>query len=87
MKGDDELLPDDGGGEAARGDVDQHALAQLDRFEVGAVGAQRLLVVGAAVGVIEKRARNLAAGKLPQVVDAGDVFHGGARSVRHWETG
>ena len=70
------FLPDDGGGEAARGDVDQHALAQLDLLHVGAVGAQRLLVIGTAVGVIEKGARNLAAGKLPQVFDTGDVFHG-----------
>ncbi len=38
------LLPDDGGGEAAFGDVDQHALAQLDRLQIGAVGAQRFLL-------------------------------------------
>ena len=70
------FLPDDGGGEAARGDVHQHALAQRDRFEVGAIGAQRFLVIGAAVGVIEKGARNLAAGEVAQVFDAGDVLHG-----------
>ena len=59
-----QLLPEHGGGEAARRDVDQHALAQLDGFEVGAVGAQRFLAVGAAVGVVEEGARHLAAGKL-----------------------
>ena len=57
-------------------DVDQHALAQLDGFEVGAVGAERLLVVGAAVGIFEKGARNPPAGELAQVFDAGDDFHG-----------
>ena len=70
------LLPDDGSGEAAFGDVHQHALAQLDRLQIGAVGAQRFFLVGAAIGVIEKRARHLAAGKRAQVVDVGDVFHG-----------
>ena len=49
-----------------------HALAQLDGLEIGAVGAQRLLVIGAAVGVVEKGTRNPAAGERAQVVDAGD---------------
>ena len=57
--------------------VHQHALAQPDLFQIGAVGAQRLLVIGAAFGVIVKGARNLAAGELPQVLDAGDGRHGG----------
>ncbi len=60
----------------ARGDVDQDALAQLDGFEIGAVGAQRLLGIGAAVGIFEERPRHLAAGGLPQVLDAGHGFHG-----------
>ena len=70
------LLPDDGGGERALGDVHQHALAQLDRLQVGPVGAQGLLVIGAAIGVFEKRARHPAAGKVTQIIDAGDVLHG-----------
>ena len=61
---------------AARRDVDQDALAQLDGFEIGAVGAQRLLGIGAAIGIFEKRPRHLAAGGLPQVLDAGHGFHG-----------
>ena len=63
---------------AAAGDVDQNALAQLDAFEIGAVGAQRLLRIGAAVGIFEERARHLAAGGLPQILDAGHGFHGRA---------
>ena len=55
--------------------VDQHALAQLDALEVGAVGAQRLLRVGAGLGIIEERAWHLAAGHLPQVLDAGHDAH------------
>ena len=61
--GDGHFLADNRGGEAALRHVHQHALAQLDRFQIGAIGAQRFLVIGAAVGVIEKGARNLAAGK------------------------
>ena len=76
------LLADDRGGEAALGDIDQHALAQLDGFEVGPVGAQGLFVIGAAVGVIEEGARHLAAGALAQIGNAGDVFHGMPRADR-----
>ena len=43
-------------------DVDQHALAQLDALQVVAVGAQRLLRIGAGIGIVEERARHLAAG-------------------------
>ena len=75
-----DLLPDHRGGEAALGDIHQHALAQLDRLQIGAVGAQRFLLIGAAIGVIEKGARHLAAGKRAQVVDVGDVFHGPPRT-------
>ena len=70
------LLAEDGGREAAFGDVDQHALAQLDGFEVGAVGAQRVFAIGAAVGVFEKGFWHLAAGERAQVVDRGNVLHG-----------
>ena len=70
------FLAEDGGLQAARRYVHQHALPQLDGFEVGAVGAQGFLVVGAAVGVIEKGARNPAAGDLAQVLDAGGGLHG-----------
>ena len=56
--------------------VDQHALAQLDALQVGAVGAQRLLRIGAGLGIVEEGARNLAAGSLPQVLDAGHGPHG-----------
>ncbi len=54
----------------------------LMRFQVGAVGAQRLLVVGAAVGVIEERARNPAARQLPQVFDQVMFFMEAARTAR-----
>ena len=57
-------------------DVDQDALAQLDALEIGAVGAQRLLGIGAAVGIVEERLRHPAARGLPQVLDAGHGSHG-----------
>ena len=60
---------------AARGHVEQDALAQLDALEIGAVGAQRLLGIGAGVGIIEEGARHLAVGGLPQILDAGHGFH------------
>src|SRR5258705_9324278 len=63
------------GGEIALGDIDQYALAKLDRFEIGAVGAQRVLGIGTAVGVIEKRFRHAALVQLAQILDAGDMFH------------
>ena len=75
-------LADDGGGEIAARHVDQHALAQLDPLEIGAVGAQRLLRIGAGLGIVEEHPRDLAAGELPQVLDAGDgVMHGHALAV------
>src|SRR5262249_56185484 len=55
-------LSDDRRGEASLRHVDHHALAQLDRLKVGAVRAQRLLVIGAAVDIIEKSFRNFTAG-------------------------
>ena len=69
-------LAEDRGLGAAIGDVEQDALAQLDAFEIGAVGAQRLLGIGAGFGIIDKRARHLAVGGLPQILDAGHGFHG-----------
>ena len=70
------FLSYDGGGEASLRDVDHHTLAQLDVLEVGPVGAQRLLVIGAAVDVLEKGLWNFAAGKRAQVFNAGDGLHG-----------
>ena len=60
---------------AALADVEQDALAQLDTFEIGAVGAQCLLGIGASLGIIDERARHLAVGGLPEVLDAGHGFH------------
>ena len=57
------------------GDVAQDALAQFDALEIGAVGAQRLLGIGAGFGIIDERARHLAVRGLPQVLDAGHGFH------------
>ena len=76
MIGADSLWPTIDGREASFGHVHQNALAQLDGFEVGAIGAQRFLVVGAAIGVIEKGARHPAARRHPQIIDAGENFHG-----------
>ncbi len=64
----------DRGGEIAPVDVDADALAQLDRFEIGAVGAQRRLRVRAVVGILEERARHPPLGERAQIVDAGDVL-------------
>ena len=47
-------LAQDGGRGAAPGNIDQNALAQLDALEIGAVGAQRLLRIGAGVGIFEE---------------------------------
>jgi hypothetical protein len=69
-------LAENGGGEVALRYVDEHALTQLDALEVRSVGAQRLLRVGAGLGVIEERAWHLAAGHAPQVLDAGHDAHG-----------
>ena len=78
---------DDVGGDVALVDIHQHALAQLDGREIVEVGAQRLLVIRAAVGIFEKGARNPAAGKLPQVFDAGDDFHGVTAALYDWPIG
>src|SRR5262249_59333397 len=65
----------DGGGEVAPGDVDQNALAELDLLQVIAVGAQRLLGIGAAIGIVEERLRDAAPVQLAQILDAGDMLH------------
>jgi hypothetical protein len=67
----------------ALGDVDQNALAELDLLQVVAIGAQRLLRVGAAIGVVEKRLGHTALVQQAQVLDAGDVLHGRSRSFLH----
>ena len=76
------LLAENGGGEIALRHVDEHALAQLDALEVGAVGAQRLLRVGAGFGVVEERARHLAAGRAAQVFNAGQGAHASCYTCR-----
>ena len=43
--------------------------------EVGAVGTERLLGIGAAVGVVEERLGHPAHMELAQILDAGDVLH------------
>ena len=68
-------LAEDGGREIALGDVDQDALAKLDLLQVVMIGAQRLLRIGAAVGIVEERLRHAALVKLAQILDAGDVLH------------
>ena len=55
--------------------VDEHALAQLDALEILAIGTQRLLGVGARLGIIEERLGYPAAGEPSQILNAGDVFH------------
>ena len=72
-------LADDGGGEIALRNVDQHALAQLDALQVGAVRPQRFLRIGSRFGVVEEHLRHLAPGKLAQVFDA----MGGAHDRHH----
>ena len=59
----------------AHGDVDEDALTEFQRLEVGAVGAQRLLGVGAVIDIVEERLRHLAPVQFAQILDAGDVFH------------
>src|SRR5262245_47203674 len=51
-------------------------LGRLDAFGVFTVGAQRRLRIGAGLGVVEEGSRHLAAGRLPQVIDAGHGAHG-----------
>ena len=70
-----DLLTEDRCRKAAVGDVDQDALAQLDVLEIGAVGPERLLAVGAGVDIVEKSAWNPAAVQHTQVLDAGNGFH------------
>ena len=69
-------LAQNGGRGATMGNVGQNPLPQLDRFKIGAVGAQRLLRIRAGFGIVEKLARNPAACGLPQILDAGHDFHG-----------
>ncbi len=59
----------------AHRDVDENALAEFQRLEVGAVGAQRLLGIGAVIDIVEERLRHLAPVQFAQILDAGDVFH------------
>jgi hypothetical protein len=49
--------------------VDADALAKRQRFEVVAVGAQRLLRVRSMIAVLKEGARNVALGHHAQVVD------------------
>jgi len=72
-------LPEDGGREIAFRHIHQNALPKLDLLKIVAVGAQRFLGIGAAIGVVEKRLRHFAHMDLAQILDAGDVFHGRSR--------
>src|SRR6266478_732083 len=56
----------------------RHPLAQRQSLEVGAVGAQRGLVVGAAVDVVEDRSCDAPLRELAQVLDVGHHRHGAA---------
>ena len=49
----------------------------LIALQVGAVGAQRLLRIGARLGIAEEGARHPAPGDLPKVFDAGHPLHRG----------
>ena len=77
------LLADDGGGEIAVRNIHQNALAKLDLLQVLAIGAQRFLGVGAAIGVIEKCLGHLSHMNLAQILDAGDVLHERSRPFLH----
>ena len=59
----------------AVGNIDHDALAQFQGAQVVAVGAQGLLVVGAAVGIFEKGARDPASVNLTEVLNASNVAH------------
>ena len=69
-------LAEDRGGEVALGYVDQDALAELDLRKILGIGAQRVLGVGAAIGIVEERLGNPALVQLAQILNAGDVLHG-----------
>jgi hypothetical protein len=69
------LFAEDGGRGVALVDVEQDPLAQLDLFQIGAIGPQRLLRVGAGLGVVEEHLRYVAPRALPQVLDGGIGFH------------
>jgi hypothetical protein len=71
------VLADERRARGAVVDVDRHALAQLERLHVVAVGAQRHLVVGAARDVVEDRLGDPPLGDLAQVFDIGDHRHSG----------
>ena len=69
-------LAENGGRGIAPGDIDEDALAQLDRLQILTVGAQRFLGIGTAVAIIEKCLWHFPHVALPQILDAGNVFHG-----------
>jgi hypothetical protein len=54
--------------------IDPDALAQMDSFEVFAIGAQRLLRIRPGVGVIEKCAGNSPARDGAKILDARSFF-------------
>ena len=70
-----DLFAQHGGGERAIVGVDQHALAETDRLQVVAVGPVADLVIGAAIDIVEQRARHAPARELAQVFDIGDDGH------------
>ncbi|ODS68467.1 MAG: hypothetical protein ABS43_28195 [Bordetella sp. SCN 67-23] len=58
---------------------DRDPLAQLDRREVGLVGAIGAFGPGPGVGVLVEHLRYAPFGEQAQVLDAGDHGHGGGR--------
>ena len=68
-------LAENAGREIALRHIDQDALAELDLLQIVAIGAQRFLGIGAAVGIIEECLGHLSHVNLPQILDAGDVLH------------
>jgi len=48
-------------------------------LQIVMVGAQRILGIRAAIGIIEECLRHVALVQQAQILDAGDVFHGSFR--------
>src|SRR5262245_1702963 len=68
-------LPEERGCGRALRDVDEDTLLEFDRLEVAPVRGQRLLLIGAALRVIDEHARHAPQVLLAQVLDAGVRGH------------
>ena len=66
------LLAENRGAELLRGHVHHHALAQLDRLQVGEIAVERDFVIRAAIGVVEDGARHAPARELAKIGNAVD---------------